>query len=133
MCGACARERTTWADAVLSRAYARMVVARIAGDLATRKIVRAGPAGWTVTGPSGGQRVCRSVSQLVQALEPDLDRAFRVLGAAELERRILRVGRHRPLGTDDDGGGRADALIPRLFHEAATKQMSDSQRRWSNE
>ncbi|MFV0253151.1 MAG: hypothetical protein ACK5H2_07405 [Beutenbergiaceae bacterium] len=137
MCGTCARERTTWSSAVLSRAYPRIVVARIATDLVGRKVIGSGPVGWSLTAAAGSRRLCRDLPDLLEAMRVDLDRTIGRIGADGLHARMMWIGRHRrfeiadaatrvpetqvpvPAGMDPD-----EVLIPRLFYAAAIAEST---------
>lgn len=54
--------------AVLSGSYARTVVSRYLNSLPAGLVIVAGPAGWTVTAPSGVRHVFSSVNALAERM-----------------------------------------------------------------
>lgn len=97
MCGGCGTAQASWADAVLSRAHARGVVARIASALGHRLSIRASPSGWTVSRAGSAPAVCRTARELAHVLRPEVEVLQERDGADGLLQRMLTEGEHRPV------------------------------------
>lgn len=95
MCGGCGAAQATWADAVLSRAHARSVVARIASGLGRRLVVQVSPSGWTIQRPGAAPTVCRTAAQLAGALVAEVESALADGDEEAFLQRMRATGEHR--------------------------------------
>ncbi|MFV0407104.1 MAG: hypothetical protein ACK5LN_09825 [Propioniciclava sp.] len=112
-------------------------MARIATGVARRTQVRSSPVGWSMATFGGQWRLCRTLPDLIDVWQPDLESAIRQAGTDALYTQILQLGRHRRLEIEGTSTWVPDipmpiptgvdpevVLIPRLFYAAAITQST---------
>jgi hypothetical protein len=84
MCGGCGGAPPDQYGDLVAGPLRRALVARTVGRSVPALAVRAVPGGWTVSRPTGGATVCRTLDGLLDAVQ-----GHAVVGPADLRSRVL--------------------------------------------